>query len=263
MSKTRRVLLVLLALAVLTRPLDSLLAVMLPDSSVNAVPYMIGGMLITILLLGVPAMLMRPWTSVRLTKAKSAWPGLVMAAAAAVLTRAAMSPVDSAWQNWLGLAPEALPVPQSVPEAMLYIVALAVIPAIAEEIFFRGAVLTPLLDGSRRVTAVLLTTVNFALMHGSAANLPSLLAVSLLLTLLMLHTGHIAVPMTAHLVFNLTALNWIAIPVWGSLLCGAVLIGLMVYICARQPKFAHPPMKWPDGLIAAATIVVLAAVYFV
>lgn len=263
MSKTRRVLLVLLALAALMRPLDILLAAMLPDCSVNPVPQCIAGMAVTILLLGVPAWLLRPWTSVRLTKAKSAWPGLLMAAAAAMLARTAMTPVDAAWQNWLGLAPDALPVPDSIPVAMLYIAALAVVPAIMEEAFFRGAALTSLLDGSRRVTAVLLTTVVFALMHGSIADLPSLLVISLLLTLLMLHTGHIAVPMTAHLVYNLTALNWIDVPLWGSILCGAGMLALTAYICVRQPKVAHPPMKKLDGLIAAATIVVLAAAYFV
>ena len=263
MSKTRRVLLILLALAVLKRPLDILLAVILPDPSVNPAPQCIAGMAVTILLLGVPAMLMLPWTSARLTKAKSAWPGLLMAGAAAVMSRTAMTPVDAAWQNWLNLVPAALPAPESVPMAMLYIAALALVPAITEEVFFRGAALTSLLDGSHRTTAVLLTTVIFVLMHGSIADIPSLLVISLMMTLLMLHTGHIAVPMTAHLVYNLTALNWIAIPLWGSLLCGAGLIALTSYICVRQPKVVHPPMKWADGLIAAATIVVLAAAYFV
>lgn len=263
MSKTRRVLLILLALALLMRPLDILLAAMLPDASVNPVPQCAAGMLVTILLLGVPAWLLRPWTSVRLTKTRSVSPGLLMAAAAAVLTRMALSPVDAAWQNWLSLVPESLPVPESVPVAMAYIAALAVIPAVVEEAFFRGTLLTSLLDGSRRPTAVLLTTVIFTLMHGNAANLPSLLVTSLLLTLLMLHTGHIAVPMTAHLIYNLTALKWIAIPGWGSALCGAGLLALTAYLCVRQPKIAHQPMKGPDGLIAAATIVALAALYFI
>lgn len=257
MSKTRRVLLTLLALALLARPVDILLAAMLPDSSVNPVPQCIAGMAVTVLLLGVPAWLLRPWTSLRLTQKKSVWPGLAMAVTAAFLARAAMSPVDAAWQSWLGLTPDALPVPETVPVAMLHIAALAIIPAMLEEAFFRGAVLTSLLDGSRRITAVLLTTVSFALMHGNLADLPSLLAISLMLTLLMLHTGHIAVPVAAHLVYNLTALNWIDVPLWGSLLCGVGMIALMAYIIARQPKYAHQPMKWPDGLVAAVAIGVM------
>lgn len=254
MSKTCRVLLTLLALAVLRWPLDMLLAAMLPDASVNPVPQCIAGMLLSIVLLGVPAWMLRPWTSDRLTQQKSALPGLAAGIAMAVLIRAALSPVDVAWQRWLNLASDALPVPESIPAAMLYILALAAVPAAMEETFFRGALLTGLLDGSRRMTAFLLTSLIFALMHGSLANLPSLLMLSAALTLLMLASGNIAVPITAHLVYNLTALNWPAIPLWESGLCGAALIALGTYLCVRQPKYAHQPMKWQDGLISAAAI---------
>ena len=257
MSKTRRVLLILLALALLTRPVDILLAAMLPDASVNPVPQCIGGMLVTLLLLGLPAWLLRPWTSVRLRQGKSLWPGMALAVCTALLIRAAMTPVDAAWQSWLGLVPEVLPAPDGLPGALLYLAALVIIPAAAEEAFFRGAVLTGLLDGSRRATAALLTTTFFALMHGSVANLPSLLVISLMLTLLMLHTGRLAVPMTAHLVYNLTALNWIEVPGWGSILCGVLLAGLLLLLCIRHPRIAHPPMKRLDGFVAVATIAVL------
>ena len=254
MSKTRKALLTMLALALLMRPVEILLAAMLPDASVNPVPQCIAGMAVTLLLMGMPAWFLRPWTSVRLRQGKSLWPGMVLAVCTALFTRAAMTPVDAAWQSWLGLAPEVLPAPDGLPVALLYLAALVIVPAAAEEAFFRGAVLTGLLDGSRRATAALLTTTFFALMHGSAANLPSLLVISLLLTLLMLHTGRLAVPMMAHLVYNLTALNGTGLPGWGSILCGAGLIALMAYICVRQPRVAHPPMKGLDGLIAAAAV---------
>ena len=263
MSKTRKVLLTLLALALLKMPVDILLAAMLPDASVNPVVNCLAGALATLLLLGLPARLLRPWTSARLPQKKSVWPGIAMAAAAGLLIRGAMSPVDAAWQGWLALAPDALPVPESVPAALMYIAALAVVPALAEEAFFRGALLTGLLDGSRRATAVLLTTLSFTLMHGSAANLPSLLAASLMLTLLMLHTGRIAVPVTMHFFYNISALAWVGIPGWGSLLCGAGLIALLAYIIFRQPKVAHLPMRAMDGLIAAAAAAVLMTLYFI
>lgn len=263
MSKTRKVLLTLLVLALLKMPVDILLAAMLPDASVNPVPQCIGGMLATLLLLGLPAWLLRPWTSARLPQRKSVWPGIAMAAAAGLLTRGAMSPVDAAWQGWLGVMPDALPVPENVLVALLYIAALVIVPALAEEAFFRGALLTGLLDGSRRATAVLLTTLAFTLMHGSAANLPSLLAASLMLTLLMLHTGRIAVPVTMHFFYNISALMWAGIPGWGSLLCGAGLIALLAYIILRQPKVAHLPMKAMDGLIAATAAAVLMTLYFI
>ena len=257
MSKTRRVLLLLLALALLRRPLDLLLGVMLPDASVNPVPQCVAGMVLSALVMGLPAWLLHPWTSVRLTKAKSIGPGMVLGVSAALLTRAAMAPVDGAWQGMMNLAPDALPVPESIPMSMLYIAALMIVPAVMEESFFRGAVLTGLLDGSRRVTAALLTTLTFVLMHGTLANLPSLLVLSLMLTLLMLHSGQIAVPVTAHLVYNLTALSGGTPNPLGSLLCGAILIGLAVLICIRQPKIAHQPMQIPDALIAGAAVAVL------
>lgn len=254
MSKTRKALLTVLGLALLIRPVEILLAAMLPDASVNPVPQCLGGMLVTLLLLGAPAMLLRPWTSVRLRQGKSLWQGMALAVFAALLTRAAMTPLDAAWQSWLGLEAEMLPVPDGLPMALLYLVALVIVPAAAEEAFFRGAVLTGLLDGSRRATAALLTTAFFAFMHGSAANLPSLLVISLMLTLLMLHTGRIAVPITAHFFYNITALNWIGLPGWGSILCGAGVMVLAIFLCIRQPRVVHPPMKGLDGLIAAVAI---------
>lgn len=263
MSKMRRVLLTVLLLALVRRPLDILLAAMLPDVNVDPVPQCIAGAVLSVLLMGVSAWLLRPWTSDRLVQKKQVLPRIVLSGAGAVLTRAALSPVDGMWQQWLGLEAASLPVPESIPVAMLYIGTLAIIPAVAEEVYFRGALLTSLLDESRRTTAVLLTGMTFALMHGSAANLPSLLALSALLAMLMLESGHIAVPVAAHLVYNLTALNWPSIPLWGSWLCGAGLIVLCGWLCFRQPKYAQKPMAWPDGLIAAASVLVLAASYIV
>ncbi len=263
MSKTRRMLLILLGIALLRRPADMLLKVLLPDASVAPAAVCIGGMMMTILLLGVPAWLMRPWQSLRLPQQKSRTPGILLGAVMAVVCRAAITPLDGAWQAWLNVTPDALPMPESVPMAMLYILTLAVIPALAEEAFFRGALLTSLLDGSRRVTAVLLTAVSFALMHGSLAQLPGHLVFSLLLTLLMIRTGRIAVPMAAHFVYNLTALNWVSVPLWGSALCGLALIALAAWIIIRRPKYAHPPMKGTDGLIAAAALAAMAASYLI
>lgn len=263
MSKTRRMLLILLGIALLRRPADMLLKALLPDASVAPALVCAAGMIMTILLLGVPAWLMRPWQSLRLPQQKSRTPGILLGTVMAVVCRAAITPLDEAWQAWLKLSPEALPMPQTIPMALMYLLALTVIPALTEEAFFRGALLTSLLDGSRRVTAVLLTALSFALMHGNLAHLPGHLIFSLLLTLLMIRTGRIAVPVAAHFVYNLTALNWVSVPLWGSLMCGLALIALAVWIILRRPKFAHPPMKGPDGLIAAAAVAVMAASYLI
>lgn len=261
MSKMRKALLVMLVLALVKRPLDMLLAAVLPDISVEAAPQLLAAAATALLLLGVPALLLRPWTSPRLVQPEKQWPCLALAICAPLLTRAAMTPVDAAWQRALGLTAESMPVPQSAAMVALYILCLAIVPAVAEEAFFRGSLLTGLLDGSRRAPAVVLTTLFFALMHGNLASLPSLLAVSLMLTLLMLHSGQVWVPVTAHFFYNICALAWVQIPWWGCIVSGALLMALAVYIIFRQPKMAHPPMKGLDGLIAAAALVALAAMY--
>ena len=263
MSRMRKALLVLLTLALVKRPLDMLLAAVLPDISVEAAPQLLAAAATALLLLGVPALLLRPWTSPRLVQPEKQWPCLALAISAPLLTRAAMTPVDAAWQQALDLTAESMPVPQSAAMVALYILCLAIVPAVAEEAFFRGSLLTGLLDGSHRITAVLLTTASFALLHGSIESLPSLLVISLLLTLLMLHSGQVWVPVTAHFFYNICALPWRGVPLWGSILSGSLLIGLAIYIVIRQPKMAHPPMKGLDGLIAAAAFVLLAAMYFV
>lgn len=261
MSKMRKALLVMLTLALVRRPLDMLLAAVLPDVSVTAAPQLLAGAATALLLLGVPALLLRPWRSVRLPQEKSLMPGLVLAICAALLTRAAMAPADAAWQRFFSLSAEAMPLPENAVMVVLYVLTLAVIPAATEEAFFRGSLLTGLLDGCRRMTAAVLTALFFALVHGSLASMPSLLVIALLLTLLMLRSGHLLVPLTAHFFYNICALVRLQIPLWGSIVSGALLMALTVYLAVRQPKIAHLPMPWLDRLIAATALIVLAAMY--
>lgn len=263
MTNTRRALLMLLALAVVKLPLDAMLAALLPDASVNPVVNGIAGAVVSLLLLGLPAWKLRPWTSPRLVRVKSRWQSMLIAALLAVLCRVALTAVNAAWQDYLGLATDVLPMPESLPVAMVCLLTMAVIPAVTEESFFRGALLTGLLDGSRRITAVLLTTVSFTMMHGNAANLPSLLVLSLLLTLLMLHTGSIAAPAMMHLVYNLTAFVPVEASFGMRLLCGAGLTAVALWWVVRRNRYAHPPMKGLDGLIAGAALAAMAAQYFV
>ena len=136
MSRSRKVLLVMLALAMVKVPLDVLLAAVLPDVSVDAAPQMMASAAVALLLLGMPALLLRPWKSVRLVRTEKLRPALLLGGTAALLARAAMTPVDAAWQQMLGLRPEALPAPESAAAVMMYILSLAVIPAVAEEAFF-------------------------------------------------------------------------------------------------------------------------------
>ncbi len=263
MTKVRKVLLTLLALTLLKRPMDLLLAAMLPDAAVNPLPGYAAAILVSALLLGLPARHFRPWNSPRLTRKMPLWLGAALGVGGAVLCALALPVADAAWQRLIGAAPAARVLPESWAGQALMLCALVIVPAVTEEAFFRGALLTSLLDGSRKVTAILLTTLAFALMHGSTGNLPGLLILSLLLTLLMLRTGNIAVPMAAHLTYNLIAVKGVTLPLWGSILCGAGLIALLIGLCLRLAKIAHPPMKRLDRWIAAGAILFLITLYFV
>ena len=263
MTNTRRALLMLLALAVVKLPLDVALSALLPDASVNTMLNGIAGAAVSLLLLGIPAWTLRPWMSPRLARSKSCWQGVLSGVLLAVMCRVALTPVDAAWQNYLGLAADALPMPESFPVAIVCLLTMAVIPAVTEEAFFRGALLTGLLDGSRRVTAVLLTTLSFTLMHGNAANLPSLMVISLMLTLLMLRTGSIAASVMMHLVYNLTAFVPVEASFGMRLLCGAGLTAVALWWVVRRNIYAHPPMKRLNGLIAGAALAAMAVQYFV
>ena len=263
MTKTCRALLVLLALALLKSPVDALLANLLPDALVDPVPQWLAGAVVSVLLLGLPAWRLRPWTSPRLVRGVSLGKGIGLGGLAAAMCRFSFGVLHASWQRMLGAVSEMANAPEGLSAALWSVLALVVIPAVTEEAFFRGALLTGLLDGSRRITAILLTTLAFVLMHGNAANLPSLLGVSLVLTLLMLHTGCIAVPIAAHLAYNLLAFVPARLPLWGSVLAGVAVIALVVRMIYRQPKMACLPMKWLDRLIAGAALAVLALQYFV
>ena len=263
MTRTRKSLLTLLALAALTEPARVILAALLPDAAADPVPGMLAGMALSLVMLGLPAWLLRPWTGTRLTRRGPLWSGVLLGAATAVLIRAAMGPLDLRWQELTGVMPRALPAPDGFSLGALCVVALAVVPALTEEAFFRGALLTGLLEGSRRVAAVHLTTVCFVLMHGNLASLPSLMVLAILLALLMIRTGHIAVPVAAHLVYNLTALKWTALPGWVGILSGAVLAGMVVYLANCHLPDGHRRMKTTDTLMAAAAIAVMVLYYFV
>lgn len=261
MSKTRKALLTLLLLSLVRRPLNLLLPAIWPTMATEALPCYLAALTGTLLALALPAWLLHPWRSDRLTR-QPVLLSLAEGACLALLTRAAGLALDAAWQGALDLSARSIPAPGTLAETLLYIAALVIIPALAEECFFRGAVLTSLLDGTRRWTAILLTAAFFALMHTSLANLPSLLLLSLMLTLLMLRTGHISAPIAAHLVFNLTALFRLSPPMWVCILCGAALVGWLVRTGIRLPKRAHPPMQPADALLAAASLALCLASCF-
>lgn len=262
MTKTRRTLLTVLLLSLLRPVTETLLARMLPAATVAPLPWWTACMTVTLLMLALPAWLLHPWRTDRLTRRCTLSTALLTGMALALLTRVSGAALDAAWQGVLGLSARSTPAPNTLPETLLYIAAMMLVPAIAEECFFRGAVLTSLLDGAPRWQAIGLTAAFFALMHTSLANLPSLLLLSLTLTLLMLHTGRIAAPIAAHLAYNLSAFLPDQPSMWLRLLCGAALVIWLVRTGIRLPKRAHPPMQRMDIALSAASLAVCLAACF-
>ncbi|MGN1021341.1 MAG: lysostaphin resistance A-like protein [Aristaeellaceae bacterium] len=220
--------------------------------------------LLEALLWGLPALLLRPF---RLDGQPARRGGLGPCAGALLLGAAAqlaLAPVTSLWAGWTGAPLSALSLPENEAQWLLAVLALCVAPALCEEAFFRGGVLTGLTDEASRGTALVLSTLLFALMHGSLAGLPAHLTVSLLAGLCMLRWGRLRVSVLLHLGYNAMALLTPALPV--SL---GVSAPLLVLLAAAGLWMAggiswhgrHGRMGLPEGLMCALALVCAALAY--
>lgn len=85
----------------------------------------------------------------------------------------------------------------------LNILYIAVIPAILEELFFRGAVLTTLNGGRKRtISALLISSALFALVHGSYYYILSNFFAGMVFALVVYTTNSVYVAMAAHFLNN-------------------------------------------------------------
>ncbi|MGN0746168.1 MAG: lysostaphin resistance A-like protein [Aristaeellaceae bacterium] len=215
------------------------------------------------LLWGLPALLLRPFRVAGQPKQRcgGACLAALMLGAAAQL---ALSPVTALWADWTGAPLSTLSLPENEAQWLLAGLALCVAPALCEEAFFRGGVLTGLTDTASRGTALALSTLLFALMHGSLAGLPAQLAVSLLAGLCMLRWGMLRVSMLLHLGYNAMALLTPSLPVSMGVSAPLLLLltaaGLwMAGGTAWQGR--HGRMGLPEGLLCALAIVCAALAY--
>lgn len=84
---------------------------------------------------------------------------------------------------------------------ILLLCVVAVVPAIFEELFFRGAVLSAL-SKKPNVRAMVWSSIFFTLMHGSLFNIPSTLAAGFVLAAASYYSGSVFVAMLAHFFNN-------------------------------------------------------------
>lgn len=82
------------------------------------------------------------------------------------------------------------------------VLGIAVVPALVEEVLFRGIVFGMLRPVAGRVETIVVTTVAFAILHLSPMSLPHLLLLGAIFGLIREVTGSVVPAMAAHLVHN-------------------------------------------------------------
>lgn len=99
-----------------------------------------------------------------------------------------------------------VPLPDNGAQIILALAAVGIVPAILEEMLFRGALLEGLKRELRPLTAVILTALLFAFMHGSLIGLPAHVALGLVITLLAIKQNNLQLPMIYHFSHNAASL---------------------------------------------------------
>lgn len=122
--------------------------------------------------------------------------------------------ITALWSEFLGrfglVPPEtALPNPANAISYTFAIMCAAVIPAVSEELVFRGLLLNWLRRRGGTV-AIVASAVVFALMHRSAHAFPALLVIGLFLGRLTIRHGGLFLPMVFHFVYNLSVVVLLA-----------------------------------------------------
>jgi membrane protease YdiL (CAAX protease family) len=135
---------------------------------------------------------------------------------------------------------------RSVQEFIAVAFVLAVIPAVCEELLFRGYIQQNYSSSMSSGAAVLLTGFIFALFHMSAANLLPLALLGWYIGYIYMKTANLIIPFVVHLVNNLAALflllftenkgtlsafvseNILRSPWWWLLVAGSLLLFVMV-----------------------------------
>lgn len=260
-NRTRWTLLVLLVLTLARIPLALALSRLLPEASVAPQISYVASLMQSLLLFALPGWLLTPPRRAAEPEQCTGAGMYLLALAVAVLARGVATPLNAWWAGLLEAPASVLPQAEGPMGATLMVLAVAVVPAVAEEMLFRGALLTNLLRTGSRWQAAALTVLMFALLHGSPAGLPGHLIISLLLTLLMMHTGSLAVPIAVHMLYNLLALCW---PDMGGLapwIAGLLLALLTAWLLVKLPRGKTRRMPATEMLLCAAILLAMAAQY--
>lgn len=215
------------------------------------------------ILFGIPALFLRPWRS-RLA-GREGWQGALLALPAGILLAMTLGPVSAGWSSLMRIAPQKTPLPGTALEWALMVLAMVVVPALAEEAFFRGGVFCGLVGDMGGRAAFALTVAVFTLMHGRVAALPAHLACGALFTLGMLRYDRLWPSVVMHVSYNAATLTlaWLGVSLpWlslaGTVPALAALIAIMLRGTARRER---KPLDIINAALGAVTVAV-SVLYF-
>ena len=145
---------------------------------------------------------------------------------------------SSLLEDW-GLSINAISFPlENAGHLVLFNIVFALIPAVAEELFFRGLTLNAV-KGGKTVWAVTCVAVSFALYHCSAAQFLYQLVYGVALCVLAIYSGSVLPCVLAHFVNNAAVIFLTYFKVNVNLFspyfiaCGLILLGLFFFITVR------------------------------
>jgi membrane protease YdiL (CAAX protease family) len=137
----------------------------------------------------------------------------------------------------------------SLPELGWVLLAVTLVPAVCEEAFFRGLVLTSLYAGRGSRTAVLGSAALFAFAHFSPWHLPALFLLGLLLAVLVYWTHSVYPAMLAHLANNMLSIAEVNLEAYTGVelvnpasRAGLLLLAAGVLVSGLLLLRRHPPV---------------------
>lgn len=168
-------------------------------------------------IIGLPAFIYvrwwRPgqWREIFDTWSRPSWRQSLQTLLASVVGLFFLTLVSNLWMAFLlsaGITPPmaAVSAPGNALEVILAVVAIALVPALCEEVFFRGILLTSLRRELPFRWALSLSALLFALMHGSLAALPVHIWLGFLLGMLVARHGSLQLAIVYHIGHNVSSL---------------------------------------------------------
>ncbi len=258
-----RLLLLLMALLGAKLLLSRVLTLTLPDSLPQEALLLLS-LSQEILLIGLPAIMLvvrGNGISPRMGQSRGGLSLALCAVALGLAFRAFAAPLTGMWCSLLSLEQQTTAVPDNPMLWCLQLLTLAIVPAFAEECLFRGAVLSALLSHGTRITAGILTTLLFTLLHGNLAALPAHLLLGAALTILMLRSGRLYAPILMHFAYNAASLFSPGMSALWLALCALAVLALAVWALLTMPKITDIRMKRSTWLLSIAALALMALQY--